>query len=266
MDHPLTALLTLRKGADARVGAERIALLAAIREHRSISAAAKAVGLSYKGAWDAVQALNNLFDRPLVSASPGGREGGATVITPAGEAVIEAFGHVQAELATAMERLESRLSAPGAAALKPLVWSLAMKTSARNVLRGKISRINTEAVNSEVALEVAEGVEIVAVVTQESLQALGLAPGREAMALIKSSFVVLAPGETPIRTSARNCLAGTVSHREDGAVNSEITLDLKAGKTLTAVITRESADALDLVVGAPALALVKSSHVILAVD
>jgi len=265
-DPDLTALLTLRRGAGARAGAERMALLAAIREHGSISAAAKIVGLSYKAAWDAVQALNNLFDRPLVSASPGGKEGGATVVTPAGEAVIEAFAQVEAELAVAVDRLQAKLSAPAGAALKPLAWSLAMKTSARNVLRGRVVRITPGAVNAEVALEVAEGVEIVAVVTRESLEALGLGPGAEALALIKSSFVILAAGEPGLRTSARNGLAGVVTRREDGAVNSEITLELTAGKTLTATITRESADALDLQPGAPALALIKASHVILAVD
>ena len=45
--------------------------------------AARACGLSYKGAWDAVQALNNLFERPLVEAQTGGRQGGAAAVTAA---------------------------------------------------------------------------------------------------------------------------------------------------------------------------------------
>ncbi len=55
-------------------------------------------------------------------------------------------------------------------------------------------------------------------------------------------------------------------HREDGAVNSELTLQLAGGKTLTAIITRESAESLELAAGAPATALIKASHVILAVE
>jgi molybdate transport system regulatory protein len=58
------------------VGLERIALLEAVARLGSISAAAKQVGLSYKGAWDGVQALNNLFDAPLVNAAPGGKAAG----------------------------------------------------------------------------------------------------------------------------------------------------------------------------------------------
>jgi molybdate transport system regulatory protein len=262
----LNALLTLQKGAAGRVGGERIALLAAIGEHGSISAAARAMGLSYKAAWDAVQALNNLFERPLVAPSVGGREGGASLVTPAGEAVIAAFHAVEAELGGAFARLEASLRAPDGAALKPLLWSMAMKTSARNVLRGVVSRVTPGAVNSEVSLEVADGVEIVAVITRESVDVLGLDPGKPALALIKSSFVILARADGGLRTSARNALQGVVTRREDGAVNSEVTLELKAGKTLTATLTRESAEALDLQPGTSAVALIKASHVILGVE
>ena len=87
----LTASLLLRRGAGSRVGAERIALLEAISEQGSIAAAAMTVGLSYKGAWDAVQALNNLFDEPLVAAHAGGRGGGETGLTTRGAAVVRAF-------------------------------------------------------------------------------------------------------------------------------------------------------------------------------
>ena len=110
-----------------------------------------------------------------------------------------------------------------------------------------------------------DGVEMVATITRDSVDALGLALGVPAIALVKSSFVILARGEG-LRTSARNCLPGTVASREDGPVSSEITLDLAAGKTLTATLTRDSAEALDLTPGIPALALIKASHVILAVE
>ena len=88
---PLRAVLQLAKGETSRVGEARVRLLEAIAEMGSISAAAKAVGLSYKGAWDAVQALNNLSERPLVLAQPGGSAGGAASVTPAGVVLISAF-------------------------------------------------------------------------------------------------------------------------------------------------------------------------------
>jgi molybdate transport system regulatory protein len=86
------------------------------------------------------------------------------------------------------------------------------------------------------------------------------------MALIKSSFVILAPGDAPLRTSARNRLAGTVVRHEQGAVSDEVVLDLGQGKTITATITRASGEDLGLKLGDAAQALIKASHVILAVD
>ncbi len=261
----LHAELSLRRSR-GRVGADRMALLRAIRDTGSISAAARTCGLSYKSAWDAVQVLNNLFDRPLVLAAPGGKDGGVTSVTPAGEAVIAGFAAAKAELSEAIGRLEARLATGNSPDLGALLWGMRMRTSARNTLRGTVVRVTPGAVNAEVALAVADGVEIVATVTCESVAELDLVPGTPAIALIKSSFVILAPGDQPVRTSARNTLPGVVTAREDGAVSSEITLELQLGKTLTATVTRESAEALGLDVGTRATALVKASHVILAVD
>ena len=260
-DSSLDAALFLRRGA-SRVGAERIALLEAVAELGSISAAAKRLGLSYKGAWDGVQALNNLFDGPLIAAQPGGRSGGAAQVTDRGLAVIAAFHKVETELAAALARIEAGL---GGDDLGGLFWSLGMKTSARNALRGVVSDITPGAVNSEVTLKVADGVEIVSVVTRQSVEDLGLAVGKPAIALIKSSFVVLAKGEGLV-TSARNQLRTQVLRREDGAVSSEISLGLADGKTLVATITRESAEIMQLAAGDAVTALVKAPHVILAVE
>lgn len=259
-DGELAASVSLRRGALSRVGGDRVALIEAIDELGSISAAAKRVGLSYKGAWDAVQALNNLFDAPLITAAPGGKAGGAAHATARGRAVASAFRKVQSEVDAAFARLEAGME-DGAG----LFWSLGMRTSARNALRGKVSAVTDGAVSAEVTLDIGEGVRIVAIVTRQSLDDLGLKPGVPAIALIKSSFVLLAKGENLV-TSARNQIAGTVARREDGAVNTEVAVAIGGGKTLTAVITLESADTLDLKVGDPVTTLIKAPHVILAVD
>ncbi len=235
-----------------------MALVEAIGELGSISGAARRVGLSYRAAWDAVQALNNLFDQPLVTAAAGGKTGGAATVTAQGRAVLAAFRRVEAEMAAARAKLDQGLGAD-------VFWSLGMKTSARNALRGEIVRIVGGSVNAEVTLRMSGGVEVVSVVTAQSVEDLGLALGGQAIALIKSSFVVLAKGEN-LRTSARNQLAGVIASREDGAVNSDIRLDLGGGKTLAASITLESAQVLELAVGDTVTALIKAPHVILAVE
>jgi molybdate transport system regulatory protein len=261
----IKALLQWRKGSQSRIGAERIRLLEVIGELGSISAAARVLDLSYKGAWDAVQALNNLFERPLVTAQIGGRSGGSASVTPAGRAVIAAFRKVEGEISHIVEQLDQSL-ADGGHSIDQVMRSLTMKTSARNALRGVVRTVTPGQVNAEVTLTVSDAVEIVAIITKESVADLGLAPGREAMALIKSSFVILAAGDAPVRTSARNCLVGVVARHETGAVNDEVVLDLGDGKTITATITHGSGEAMGLKVGDKAQALIKASHVILAVD
>jgi molybdate transport system regulatory protein len=261
----IAASLSLRKGAASPVGPERIALLEAIGVHGSISGAAKAAGLSYKGAWDAVQALNNLAASPLVMTRAGGAQGGFAEVTVEGRLVIEAFRAVEAELAHLLAGLDRRLAGSGQP-LHTLLWSLGMKISARNALRGVVDRVTDGAVNAEVVLDIGGGAEIVSVITRQSVEALGLGPGRPAIALIKSSFVILANGTGTWRASARNNLAGTVIRLERGSVNDEVTLDIGGGKTITATITHASTETLDLAVGESAVALIKASHVILAVE
>ena len=141
-----------------------------------------------------------------------------------------------------------------------------MRTSARNTLRGVVSAISLGPVNAEVRLRINDAVDLVAVITRASVKDLGLEPGGQALALIKSTFVILVPGEAPLRTSARNRLPGTVVRHEAGAVSDEVVLDIGQGKTITATITRGSGEDLGLAVGDRAQALIKASHIILAVD
>lgn len=75
----MSALSTLAQHVTRRP--QRIALLAQIAELGSITRAAKAVGISYKGAWDAIDELNNLAERPLVERSVGGKGGGGARLT-----------------------------------------------------------------------------------------------------------------------------------------------------------------------------------------
>ncbi|MDS4010270.1 MAG: TOBE domain-containing protein [Defluviicoccus sp.] len=141
-----------------------------------------------------------------------------------------------------------------------------MRTSARNALPGIVKAINQGPIAAEVELEIAPGMTICAIITKRSVTALDLKPGRAATALIKSNFVLLARDVDAGKVSARNCLAGVVTNVMAGPINSELTLDLGGGLELTAVITGGSVQALGLKPGERASALIKASHIILAVD
>lgn len=253
----------LQSGTQTLGGAARIALLAAIRETGSITGAAKAVGMSYKAAWDAIDTMNNLAGEPLVVRASGGKGGGGTTLTAPALRLIETFRTIEREHRRFLERAGAAIE--GFAADWQLIGRIGMRTSARNQLAGKVTRVTRGAVNDEVELALAGGQTIVAVLTHESTEALGITPGSDAFALIKASWVLLMADE-PVRLSARNQLRGTVSRVTRGAVNAEVSLALDQSTTVTAVITNQSLDMLALSEGQRAVAVFKASSVILGVN
>ncbi len=67
-----------------------------------------------------------------------------------------------------------------------------MKLSARNVIKGRIVAITPGAVNAEVIIEIAAGVQVASIITMRSIESLGLAVGQEAYAVVKASNVMIA--------------------------------------------------------------------------
>jgi len=67
-----------------------------------------------------------------------------------------------------------------------------MKLSARNVIKGRVVSVTPGAVNVEVVIEIAPGVQVVSIITKASAESLGLAAGKEAYAVIKASSVMVA--------------------------------------------------------------------------
>jgi len=140
-----------------------------------------------------------------------------------------------------------------------------MKTSARNQFTGTVSRIQEGTVNAEIELTLVTGQKIVAMVTKDSLARLHLHPGKEAIALVKASLIVLVTESDGMILSARNNLAGTVGELHPGAVNTEVVVNLPNGGTVVAIVTNQSASSLGLQTGSPVSALFKASSVILGV-
>lgn len=240
----------------------RIALLESIDRHGSISQAAKAAGLSYKGAWDAVDAMNNLAEQPLVLRATGGQHGGGSQLTDYGRHVVQLYRQLQSGHQRVLTRMQAEIHDPQR--LGEVLQVLALRTSARNQFRGVVKTVRKGAVNADVILALGDGLEIFANITNEAVAELQLRRGRPAIALIKSSFVLLSP-ELDLRISARNRLPGVVASVTRGAVNSEVKLQLAGGRTIVAIVTAASLAELRLRKGSPCCALIKSSHVLIAV-
>jgi molybdate transport system regulatory protein len=263
----LTGRLEVSTALGSFLGDTRVRLLEAIGEHGSISQAAKHVPLSYKAAWDAVDAMNNLADQPLVARTTGGRAGGGTVLTEHGRRVVALYRAVEAEHQQSLDRLAGQFAdAPvgDAPAFRRLLRRMAVRTSARNQFAGTVSSLRGGPVDVEVLVRLDDTLELAAVVTHTAAEALGLAVGSEVLVLVQASALLLLTDPT-LRISARNQLWGTVSRIVNGPVNAEVTLDLGAGRSATAVVTQESVASLGLAEGVRACAAFKVSSVILAV-
>jgi molybdate transport system regulatory protein len=245
------------------LGGERIALLEAIERLGSITRAAQEVGISYKTAWDAVDAMNNLAEQPLLIRATGGAHGGGSYLTQHGQDAVRLYRLLDKGYRRLLGRMQAQVH--DFERLNELLKAITMKTSARNEFRGTVKEVIQGAVNSEVTIDVGDGVNIVASITNGAVEDLRLAPGREAVALIKSSFILLSP-DPQLRISARNRLCGVVTQVTAGAVNSEVRIQLHGGRILNAVITNESVTTLDLADGSVCCALIKSSHVLVAVN
>jgi len=257
------AELWLTRDGQNVAGGRRFALLAEVARAGSITQAAKTVGLSYKGAWDAIEQMSNLAGEPLVERMVGGRGGGYAHLTLRGEQLVCNFALIQQEHAQFVDRLNRQ--ARGLTRDYSLMGSIAMKTSARNQFAGTVRAVRTGAINDEIELEVIGGLRVVATVTSESRKELGLKVGAKAFALVKASSIILVTEGADAKLSARNQLAGKISRVTAGAVNSEVVLELPGGGTVAAIITNASAEILGLAKGTAATAIFKASSVIVGV-
>lgn len=244
-------------------GAGRVDLLARIAECGSISQAAKGIKMSYKAAWDAIDAMNNLAGEPLVERLTGGKGGGGTRLTARGAQLVANFRIIEREHRRFIEQLSHQAEDMSHDLL--LIRRMNMRTSARNQYLGKVTHLRSGAVNDEVELEIAGGQHLVAIVTHDSTESLGLQVGVEAFALIKASSIIVVTQDQGAKFSARNQLNGTVARLQSGAVNSEVVIDLPGGASIAAIVTNESSNSLELAVGKPATAIFKASSVIVGV-
>ncbi|GHE01526.1 molybdenum-binding transcriptional regulator, ModE family protein [Defluviimonas sp. 20V17] len=103
MTEPCSPRLRLRVlfGSDAMLGPGKADLLEAIRESGSISAAGRAMGMSYKRAWSLVEEMNAAFRAPLVESTRGGARGGGAHLSDLGLRVLKAYRGLEEDAARA---------------------------------------------------------------------------------------------------------------------------------------------------------------------
>lgn len=133
-----------------------------------------------------------------------------------------------------------------------------MKSSARNQLHGIITRIS----ETRMVLQCGEHTVYALAPAHPHLRPHA---GQRAVAMVKASALMLLSEVEPFQLLSENILRGTVCRLETGTVNHVVTLDLGGGQTLSALITLQSSETLDVRCGQELLAVFAAEQVVVAV-
>jgi molybdate transport system regulatory protein len=260
MHNNIGGRLWISKEEQNFLGKGRIELLEQIGRTGSITKAAKAMKMSYKAAWDAIDAMNNLAEKPLVESSAGGKGGGGTHLTAYAREIIATYIVLHEEHERFLHNLSLRINEKNGHIR--LLKRMTMQVSARNQLAGKVIRIHKGAVNSEVVLQMQGGDTVTAIITNDSLGTLDLGIDTELFALFKAGSVMIST-DLNSKLSTQNRFQGRIKRISRGAVNAEVIIELKGGNTICSTITLAALDELRLVEDMETLAFCQANSIIL---
>ncbi len=234
-------------------------ILKTIGKSGSIAKTSKLLNLSYKTVWNYVTRINNTFRGKIVETKIGGKENGGAYLTDLGKDILKLLDELEANT----DKLIF-LTGLDEAKLKNLLGRYSVRTSARNQIPGKVTRIKRGMISAEVEVKTKGGEILTALITMDSLKTLGIQEGSDVFLLIKATWVIIGQ-EEGIKLSARNIIPTTVKKVVKGLVNSEVILETDGETQITSVITNESAESLGLKPGKRVKAIFKASHVIVGI-
>lgn len=257
----LELLLSLHSQQKLFVNPRRIRLLEQVRAHGSISQGAKAAGISYKSAWDAIKDMNTLADSPVLVSETGGKGGGGAALTPYGERLLKIYGLLGQIERMAVDALQDESTSLDS--LLSVVARFSLQTSARNQFFAHVCALDPTDISRKVSLTLPGNTPLYADITARSCQRLGLTPNKEVLALIKAPWVSLSPDINNV-PQGDNLLPGIISQIIPGEEFDEVILTLDFGEPLCALLTKEAGLPLSWQVGDKTYAHFAPSQVILA--
>ena len=140
-----------------------------------------------------------------------------------------------------------------------------MQISARNIIEGTVKTVKEGAVNAVVVISRGNHNGIKADITMDAVKNLGLEEGKKCYAVVKATNVMFATS-TIEGISARNQIEGKIVSIKEGAVNGHVTIEDADGVKISGSITNESIEALGLKEGGTAVAIIKATDVMVAID
>ncbi|MFA6137214.1 MAG: TOBE domain-containing protein [Sulfurimonas sp.] len=262
MNSTLEGRFWISKSEYSFLGKGRIELLQYIEETGSITKAAKMMKMSYKAAWDAVDAMNNLSEYPLVESSKGGKGGGGTHLTEYSKEVITTYKVLHEEHQHFLNSLSQRINQENGHFR--LLESMSVQLSARNQLKAQVIEIQKGSVESEIFLKIHGDETILAIITNDSLETLSLAVGINVYAIFKANAVVLSR-DLDLKKSDRNRFLGKVNRISRGNFDAEVVVTLKGGNTLCSTMSMDTLEELELQNDMNIVAFCKPNSIILGI-
>lgn len=172
---------------------KRLEILRGIAAGGSISQAARDAGVSYKAAWQAIDTLSNLAGAELVQRAVGGAGGGGAVITPQGAWLLRVADALAVARQQVLTDLAGAGAAAGVAATATASPALGLRTSMRNQWPATVTALRRQGAVVLAQLSLAGSDRLLASLTRESAELLGLRQGLPVLALCKATAVRILP-------------------------------------------------------------------------
>ena len=178
--HKLLCKVWLEYKGDPLLGKGGAQILEAIKEVKSISKAAKKVGMSYRYVWNYLAKIEKTLQEPVVQTYKGGRKGGGgAYLTKLGENLLKEYRRVEGYVGEILGDEE--------------YWeAVGLKISARNRLKGMVQKVDKGIVTAKVKIKIDKPVVVTAIISKEAVEELDIKAGDNVEAVIKATEVMIA--------------------------------------------------------------------------
>lgn len=247
----------LTKDGHSFLGSGRIELLNLIEKTGSINAAAKEMKMSYKAAWERINSMNELADKPIIQRKVGGKGGGGTTLTPYAHELIKTYDRLYELHRQFIDRFSEAGDSPEL--LAKILNRTFLTTSARNQIPSVISKINSDELSSIITITLSGGTELLSTITAKSANNMNLHVGSDIYAIIKSSDIKILAAR-PDNTDNLNILEGTIEYIQSTTLNSELALRINEKTLLITLLNKDELDSFG--VGQKAYASIAYNNII----
>jgi len=178
--HKPTAKIWLEYKGEPVLGRGGADILEAIKKEKSISKAAKTIGMSYRYVWNYLARIEKTLDEPIIETFKGGKSGGGGAkLTLLGENLLKEYKRVEDYVGEILGDEE--------------YWeAVGLKISARNRFRGIVKEVEKGVITAKVKIDIDTPIVVTAIISKEAVEELDIKTGDKVEAVIKATEVMVA--------------------------------------------------------------------------